>query len=114
MSKENWIKVVICKRGTPARVDQVYNRLEELQQLVGGYIEVMPLSGGVVLVCNEEGKIDGSKPHRELKMRDGTLLDTIRGTFFHCRTEGEEFASLEDADVKKLLLPFRDRTTAIL
>lgn len=112
--KENWIKVVICERGEPARVDQVYNRLEELQQLVGGYIEVMPLSDGVVLVCNEEGKIDGSKENRTLKMADGSVLDTIFGTFFLCRTEGEEFASLEDADVKKLLRQFRDRTTAIL
>lgn len=112
--RENWIKVVICERGCPARVDFVYNRLVELQQLVGGPIEVMPLSGGVVLVCNEEGKIDGSKPNRALVMKDGTLLDIIRGDFFLCRTEGEEFASLEDADVKKLLRQFHDRTTAVL
>ena len=112
--KDNKIRIVICMRGMPATLGDVENDLEAMQALVGGYIEVMPLSGGVVLVCNEEGKIDGSKPNRELKMRDGTLLDTIRGTFFLCRTEGEEFASLEDADVKKLLLQFRDRTTAIL
>ena len=31
--------------------------LEEVQKIVGGYIEVIELSDGNLLVCNEEGKI---------------------------------------------------------
>ncbi len=32
--------------------------LEELQGCVGGLIELITLSGGRLMICNEEGKID--------------------------------------------------------
>ena len=111
--KDNKIRIVICMRGMPATLGEVENDLEAMQALVGGYIEVMPLSGGVVLVCNEEGKIDGSKPNRELKMADGTLLDTIRGTFFLCRTEGEEFAGLGHEEAVALAKRFRYQVVTV-
>ena len=31
------------------------NSLEQLQKIVGGYIEVVPIAGGKTLVVNEEG-----------------------------------------------------------
>ena len=39
--------------------DGKYFSLEEMQKIVGGYIEIVGLGEGLVLVCNEEGKIDG-------------------------------------------------------
>lgn len=35
--------------------------LEELQKIVGGYIEILALPGkpGEIMVCNEEGKLEG-------------------------------------------------------
>lgn len=33
--------------------------LESLQGIVGGYIQVLPLSDGQILVINEEGKLEG-------------------------------------------------------
>lgn len=33
--------------------------LEELQEIVGGYIEVLPLNDDEIMVLNEEGKILG-------------------------------------------------------
>lgn len=33
--------------------------LEELQAVVGGYIEIVKFSDGHLLVCNEEGKLMG-------------------------------------------------------
>lgn len=34
-------------------------RLRTMQAAVGGYIEMIPLAGGAVLVLNEEGKLHG-------------------------------------------------------
>lgn len=39
--------------------------LAELQQMVGGYIEVVPLSEGQLMVLNEEGKLRGLAVNRE-------------------------------------------------
>ena len=35
----------------------VSDSLENLQKTVGGYIETVTLDNGVVLICNEEGKL---------------------------------------------------------
>lgn len=34
-------------------------KLKELQELVGGYIETIPVSTDQLMVINEEGKLDG-------------------------------------------------------
>ena len=31
--------------------------LKELQQIVGGYIEILPMKDGRIMVCNEESKL---------------------------------------------------------
>ena len=51
------------------------NIMEAMQQMVGGYIEVIPLED-VCLVCNEEGKLMGLPGSRRLGD------DIIAGTFF--------------------------------
>ena len=38
-------------------VTWISDSLENLQKTVGGYIETVTLDNGVVLICNEEGKI---------------------------------------------------------
>lgn len=40
---------------TPA--DGVYFSLEEMQKIVGGYIQILPLNEEMMLVVNEDGKI---------------------------------------------------------
>lgn len=84
------MKVIIVKPNVPAYAEEVKNELKELQEIVGGYLEVVPLLPGAVIVCNEEGKLKGLEPN---------LLvggDIIHGTFFICNIDGEEFASLTE------------------
>lgn len=47
---------------------EIYNTLEAKQKLVGGYIEqvFLPKDDSVVIICNEEGKINGMKPNRDI------------------------------------------------
>ena len=59
-------------------VVEIPNNLKSLQELVGGYIEYcyMPNHEDVVLICNEEGKINGMGPNRDIGH------DIIFGPFF--------------------------------
>ena len=47
---------------------EIDNTLEAKQKLVGGYIEqaFLPKDDSIVLICNEEGKINGMKPNRDI------------------------------------------------
>ena len=63
--------------------------LEELKTIVGGYIEIVPLSDERIMVVNEEGKI-----HRlPLNVRATCIVngagiaDTIVGNVLICRSE---------------------------
>lgn len=55
MSREQHIKVVIVEPMKPARVETIPNTLEELQRLVGGYVEPVREEGFDILI-NEDGK----------------------------------------------------------
>ncbi len=53
---------IIHSDGTEEKVSPVNGNdfsLEEVQKIVGGYIEVVGLSDGNILVLNEEGKLYG-------------------------------------------------------
>lgn len=52
-------------------------RLEVLQGIVGGFIEIVPLRGGKLMVIDEEGKLKGKKVNREATLLYG--LTTIVG-----------------------------------
>ena len=47
---------------------EIENTLEAKQHLVGGYIECvyLPNDNSVVLICNEEGKINGMRLNRDI------------------------------------------------
>ena len=73
--KEEPIQVLKVAPGKAPEAVTIPNTLEAMQQMVGGYIEVIPLDG-VCLVCNEEGKLMGLPGSRRLGD------DIIAGTFF--------------------------------
>ena len=76
--------------------------LEEMQQLVGGYIQaVYPFEEPVALVMNEEGKLLGLPYNRPLFGEDGKPYDLICGTFFVAGVGEENFISLTDRQIQK-------------
>lgn len=75
----------------------ISNTLEAMQEVVGGYIQVVtPWGGDIVLVCNEEGKLLGMPANRIVFDGTGRVFDMIVGTFFMVMsTRGsEKFMSL--------------------
>ena len=70
----------------------IENDLETLQRIVGGYIEPVTIDEGIVLLCNEEGKLHGLEPNFFL----GAIGDLILGTVVIVGAQGDEFVSLPE------------------
>lgn len=65
---EKRIKCLLVKPYELPEEIEIDNTLEAKQKLVGGWIEqaFLPKDDSVVLICNEEGKINGMKPNRDI------------------------------------------------
>ena len=88
------IRVLVKEPGKAAELREIPNTLEALQGIVGGYIEAVWLRDDCVLVCNEEGKLQG------LPVNFRIFGDVIVGTALFAGVSGEEFCSLTDEQIK--------------
>lgn len=58
--KEKQILVIRKEPGKSAEVEPLFeNTLEAFQAAVGGYIEAVPVTQNLCILCNETGRIDG-------------------------------------------------------
>lgn len=73
--------------------------LEELQELVGGMIEVVPLGNNFLMICNEEGILLNLPINRVVKNH------LIKGSFIICKENRDsgEFEGLTDEEVEIVL-----------
>ena len=99
------MKIIVCKPGRlpEQRVVREEMTLRYMQQIVEGHIEVVHADGlpkGVVIVCNEEGKLQNLP--QNMWITRGGAEDLLVGTFFVCKTEGEELVPLTDAEAAKI------------
>ena len=104
--EEKKIKVVVAEPGKEAYATEIDTGLESLQKAVGGHIECFYPYDDCIIVCNEEGKLDGSKPCRAIRDEDGKVIEIIYGRFFICGESDCEFASLPDDLIEKYLTMF--------
>jgi len=97
-SSSKRIKVISIPVGSDPLVVEIAPTLKAMQDLVGGFIEMVPLDGGIELVCDEEGKLKGKPLH--LRLFDGR--DFVAGDCFLVRHDDEgEAASVTPADVAR-------------
>ena len=83
--------LIVEPRKRPRRAD-IPHTLRDMQQTVGGYIEIIrPFDDPVVLVCDEEGKLKGYELNRAIVGKD-----IIAGIFFLAGVEGEDLTDLSD------------------
>jgi hypothetical protein len=86
------VRVIVCRPGEMAAIEEIDDSLESMQRLVGGMIEEYqpfydlqdPRVEDVAIFCNEEGKLNRLPPSRAIEDEDGYLLDVIVGPFFIC------------------------------
>lgn len=70
-------------------VSWISNRPGNLQRIVDGPIETVPVGGGAVCICNEDGKLRGLQ--RNFWMGVEPFVDLIVGEAIIVGTSGEEF-----------------------
>lgn len=104
------MQVIVLSNGR-LEVKEIENTLEELQKIVGGYIEI-PFFGGIFNkykinpIINEEGKfIEDLKP--EIALIDGNtnkVLDIVYGNcIFASHDEHGETIALNDEQIKVVM-----------
>jgi len=92
------IDILVVKPDTGPYIERIENNNPAIQKLVGGYYEaVFPFNDSVVLLCNENGKLENLERNRFVP----ELADAIRGTFLVVGVQGSEFASLSPRLAKK-------------
>lgn len=82
------ISVITKRPGEPPRHVWITNSLSALQKAVGGYIETITLPNGVVIICDEEGRLKG------LPFNFRTMICDFVGPVVICGSKGCEFADL--------------------
>lgn len=70
------------------RIREIDNTLEALQKAVDGYIETVTVRNGLVIICNEEGKLTGMAPNFKIGS------EQIVGTVIVVGVDGEEFTDV--------------------
>ena len=99
------MRVLIIEPRKCPHVAEIDGSLKSLQEIVGGYIEVIcPFADKVAIVCKEEGKL---KPETVWNRLIPECGDIIKGTFFICGVDGEEFIDLSPELIEKYANYFR-------
>ena len=102
------MKVILVEPNKPAHVAEIGDKLEDMQQVVGGYIEaVYPYEELVAIVCNDSAKLEGMPLNRALRDENDEVYDVIAGTFFLVGVGEEDFESIPDELVEKFLKLFQ-------
>lgn len=86
--KEEILTVVVKEPGKLPKAVKVRNKLEDLQKLVGGYIETVSLYDYLTVICDEEGRLKRQKHNCRVGGIDFVGTIVLVGTFRN------EFASI--------------------
>ena len=100
--KEKEITVLMVEPGEHPMVTTLKNDLDSLQKAVSigtdyqGLIEVIGIEDGILVLCNEEGKLLGLEGNRRIGH------DVIAGVFYVIAEDGQgNFKSLPKAAIEK-------------
>ena len=99
------IRIVLKKVAEKPKVMNIENTLEAKQKLVNGLIEVVQITDDILLICNEEGKLENLLPNLVFD------YDYIVGDCFFVGDDYEngDFKSLTDEQVKEVFAICQNR-----
>ena len=96
------MKILYKVPGEPLRSMVIPNELGVMQQLVDGYIEPIYMTADLVLICNDEGRINGIQKNFYLD----AINDFIFGPVLFVGSIGEDFTSISAEDEKRVRQAF--------
>ena len=88
------MNIVIKRVGKNPEVKEINGELNEMQEIVGGYIQAFNVTDNILCVCNEEGKLKGLLPNFVCNH------DIICGDVFFCVAGEEDFESLNNEQIE--------------
>lgn len=91
------MRIVVKKVRQLPEVKEIECTLENMKNIVDGYIECFPVFGDILCVCNEEGKLNGLPVNFLFKG------DIIVGDVFFCAEGAEDFESLNDEQIELIM-----------
>lgn len=96
------ISVLLVEPEKYPRPVEIGTDLSDLQEAVGGYIEVTyPFDENVGVIMNEEGKLEGMPLNRALRDDEGKIYDVVAGPFLVVGLTEESFGSLTPDQMAK-------------
>lgn len=98
----NELRVLMVEPHKAPYEAKIRDDLADLQKAVGGYIEIVSNNDGTLIVCNEEGKLNGMEGNRRIES------DVIAGPFFVVGEQGEDFRSLTEDEFAKYKERFKE------
>lgn len=100
------LRVIYKEVGKEPKVIEIEDTLEAQQKLVEGLIEVVPYKDNLLLICNEEGKINNLAPNLQFD------YDYIAGNCFIVGDdfENEGFKSVEDKQIEDIKKDLKERS----
>ena len=91
--------ILIVEPGKHPREAEIEHTLENLQNIVGGYIQALyPYDDPVAIVCDDEAKLKNDTLWNRLLPE---CHDIIKGTFFICGLGEEDFTDLSPELIEK-------------
>ena len=103
------MRVLVVEPGKEAYVSDIGKSVSSWYDVLGcEYVEsCYPFSDNTAIVCDDEGKINGSMPCRAILSERGEIQDIMFGKFFICACGADDFGSLSEEQVKKYAEMFR-------
>ena len=91
-------------------VGQIENTLKSHQRYVGGLIQAVHISPEIVVICNEEGKLQ-QLPLNRARIDNDQVIDYFVGNILCVRKDGDEFASIIESEdipiIEQHLVPLK-------
>ena len=95
------MKAILKKPNCKSELVEINDELEELRQLVGGYIETIPYRDNIIILLDEEGRLKDSEDNIVVS-KYGMLV----GNIVFVGTKGEDFISLTEYQIQEILISF--------
>lgn len=93
----NKITCVVVPIGQKPYAKEIDNDNKAIQELVGGYYEIIRLSSRLLLLCDEEAKLKGIRGNRRIGR------EIIAGQFIIVGDCGGDYASLDKYEVAAMI-----------
>lgn len=88
------IKVLNFVAGEEAKIIKIENNITELQKLVEGYIEIVPITENLCIICNELGKTEKLSYQEKYN---------IYGNFIVAQTYNNKLISINESTIDKIM-----------